>query len=429
MDRDMEGESSAKYEVRMNPLGRQSLGLSMSSRATAGLLETSSASGTQHDYRYSLLPNSKIYIRLLKLIAEGQEIVGSLEAFPISEAPSFCALSYAWGSDPPTSSFICDSARLPVTEHLITGMKRVRPHNPTPWIWVDAICINQIDNEEKADQIPLMQKIYSNAISVLAWLGETTEDTESALGQLEYIRDRLKVIPTIVVHGKDQYAKVGLPPVDDPIWKSLAEFLCRSWFLRLWVLQEVTLAKDIIFICGGQVLGLELLRSFNHEINRTGVYSYLLQGSNRFGKVTGNEFLRGLGANREVFSKSKLDPVFLLNRGRDLQVKEPVDRVYGLLGLMEPEIKKSLYMRNLFQLWKHRSFFVTDSGRIGLCSLSCKPGDIVCIFLSLNHTYVVRHVPEKSSVKLICSAYTDGVMYGEALGERDPARDEIFIID
>jgi hypothetical protein len=86
------------------------------------------------------------------------------------------------------------------------------------------------------------------------------------------------------------------------------------------------------------------------------------------------------------------------------------------------------YIANLPSIWRHRSFFVTESGHIGLCSQSCRPGDIVCIFLSLRHTYVVRKVPEKRSVKLISCAYTDGVMYREAFDGRDTALDETFII-
>ena len=89
----------------------------------------------------------------------------------------------------------------------------------------------------------------------------------------------------------------------------------------------------------------------------------------------------------------------------------------------------SPFARNLPTQWYNRSFFVTDSGRIGLCSRSCQPGDIVCIFLGAKHTYVLRKVPDKSSFTLVSCAYTDEVMYGEALDKRDPANDEMFIID
>ncbi|PMD32751.1 hypothetical protein L207DRAFT_518594 [Hyaloscypha variabilis F] len=88
-----------------------------------------------------------------------------------------------------------------------------------------------------------------------------------------------------------------------------------------------------------------------------------------------------------------------------------------------------LFISNQPTQWHNRSFFVTHFGFLGLCSRASQPGDIVCIFHSMEHPYILRKVPNKSSFTLISCAYCDGVMYGEALDLRDPAKDEIFIID
>jgi hypothetical protein len=64
------------------------------------------------------------------------------------------------GNQPPTSSFICGFARLAVTVHLLSGIQRVGRCDPTPWIWIDAICINQMNNEEIAGQTRL-RRSYS----------------------------------------------------------------------------------------------------------------------------------------------------------------------------------------------------------------------------------------------------------------------------
>jgi hypothetical protein len=53
-------------------------------------------------------------------------------------------------NQPPTSSFISGFARLAVSVHLLSGIQRVGRCDPTPWIWIDAICINQVNNEEIA---------------------------------------------------------------------------------------------------------------------------------------------------------------------------------------------------------------------------------------------------------------------------------------
>jgi hypothetical protein len=79
--------------------------------------------------------------------------------------------------------------------------------------------------------------------------------------------------------------------------------------------------------------------------------------------------------------------------------------------------------------WKHRCFFIADNGRIGLASKSSKPVDKIYILLSANTSFVLRHVKGVDSFTLIREAYVDGVMYGEALEERDEANDRVFIID
>jgi len=220
----------AKREEETNHLDQQSvLSIPPDIPSISSSFEMLTVS-TKQGYRYSLLLNPRTYIRLVKLTADGEEIVGSLEAFPVFEVPEFCALLYAWGDAPPTSIFICSSSRLPVTEHLLKGMKRVCRCNPTPWIWIDAICINQVDNKEKADQIPLMEKIYSLAQHVPIYLGEATRQTEEALDQLKHIRDCIQNANGPIFRGGSSHAEVGLPATEGPFWKTLADFYCRSWF-------------------------------------------------------------------------------------------------------------------------------------------------------------------------------------------------------
>ena len=82
-----------------------------------------------NDYRYAFLPDSKTHIRLLSFAADSEAVMGTMKDFPINAAPEFCALSYAWGDEPPSSSFICDGGRLAVTSHLLSGIQRIRNCN------------------------------------------------------------------------------------------------------------------------------------------------------------------------------------------------------------------------------------------------------------------------------------------------------------
>lgn len=74
----------------------------------------------------------------------------------------------------------CDSTHLKVTLNLATALQVLRLHNSPRVLWVDAVCINQAEKEEKSKQIPQMREIYASATSVLTWLGPSFPGVEKA---------------------------------------------------------------------------------------------------------------------------------------------------------------------------------------------------------------------------------------------------------
>jgi hypothetical protein len=127
------------------------------------------------------------------------------------------ALSYVWGgSDKPKSIFI-DNQYLDVTLNLHAALLRLRDHDIPRIIWVDAVCINQEDEQEKEHQIQCMAKIYGKASCVIVWLGERADDSDVAL---EAIRAAGKPTNT---SNKEMIQQAILP------------LLQRPWFRRIWV--------------------------------------------------------------------------------------------------------------------------------------------------------------------------------------------------
>jgi hypothetical protein len=86
-------------------------------------------------------------------------------------------------------------------------------------IWIDAICINQEDNDEKGQQVQSMAKIYAKASRVIVWLGEAAGDSDHAL---EVIRKA----------AEEQYTNSA---IDKPNQQSIFTLLERPWFQRIWV--------------------------------------------------------------------------------------------------------------------------------------------------------------------------------------------------
>ncbi|KAF2809375.1 HET-domain-containing protein, partial [Mytilinidion resinicola] len=81
------------------------------------------------------------------------------------------ALSYNWGSSTERIPILCDDAVIEVTCSLFTALNRLRDPVKTLTIWVDALCINQGDLEEKRQQVKMMRNIYAKANTITVWLG------------------------------------------------------------------------------------------------------------------------------------------------------------------------------------------------------------------------------------------------------------------
>src|SRR5438105_11370977 len=94
---------------------------------------------------------------------------------------TYHALSYAWGDQLSTETIECDGRELKVTRHLLEGLKSIHVITGISAIWVDAICINQEDDNEKASQVAKMHRIYREATSVVVWLGSSNDDSDLAM--------------------------------------------------------------------------------------------------------------------------------------------------------------------------------------------------------------------------------------------------------
>jgi hypothetical protein len=138
---------------------------------------------------FPLLPARKC-IRLLKIRAktsddDDEQLHGELHVVDLSDTHNFAALSYVWGSFArPTDTLQCGTASINITANCKDALQQFRKTH-TIFIWVDAICINQEDDEEKALQIPLMKDIYASADPTFIWLGQGTNGTKATF---EYLK-------------------------------------------------------------------------------------------------------------------------------------------------------------------------------------------------------------------------------------------------
>ena len=167
-------------------------------------------------------------IRLLRLLpSEDKNEVIQCQLFNCSLQESnerthpYEALSYVWGkSNQPCPIIHIEKHDLPVTPNLHEALLRLRHRYIERIIWVDAVCINQGNLEEKQQQIQFMAKIYSQANRVVVWLGETADNSEQALEEIHNLAG----------------GKVSTNSLNkETIQEAILALLQRPWFRRIWV--------------------------------------------------------------------------------------------------------------------------------------------------------------------------------------------------
>ncbi|KAE8358627.1 hypothetical protein BDV27DRAFT_163403 [Aspergillus caelatus] len=130
------------------------------------------------------------------------------------------------------------------------------PEGPQMWCWVDQICIDQSNLEERASQVSIMDQIYECASYTLIWLGLEDDDTEVAVETIQKLYSAKgdlihanEIIP-YTHQPKEIYAAANIPYVSLEEWKALATLFLRPYLRRLWVIQENILSDTCLGYCG-----------------------------------------------------------------------------------------------------------------------------------------------------------------------------------
>lgn len=255
-------------------------------------------------------------------------MVCELSKICLRDKPFYNALSYVWGDANPRKPIVVNSHPIQVTASLETALRHLRHEIEPSIIWVDAVCIDQSNNEERNAQVRLMGDIYRQAARVYLWIGEGNLESDNAFDSM----------PTIASGTLDDKARRGT----SSCYFSVGN---RSWFSRVWILQEMALAsEDPIIVCGSRQLPWFIFMSAWQVIAKE-LFSQAGQ-TRTVPDAAGNDDV-------EVLAKIKIDILDDLRTavqsglGEDLrklllisrtsESTDPRDRIYGLLGMMKAE--------------------------------------------------------------------------------------------
>ena len=244
----------------------------------------------------------------------------------------FEALSYAWGSTTDLVDIRIDGSNhglLSVTRNLSAALPYLRLADKDRVIWIDAICINQLDLVERALQVQLIAGIFRQATRVICWMGIESADSDLAILTIRKLSSKVDVDlqkqtirPT---SGKEaRWADFSKPfPFDAQIMHALSNFFGRPYFSRLWVFQEIRQAGDrAVLQCGSSTFQRQDLLVAN--------WCFMHKP---WKEPMSNEFKRRIELVRQMFYTNTTNLGLLIRRTANLNCSDPRDRVYALMGL------------------------------------------------------------------------------------------------
>jgi len=191
-------------------------------------------------------------IRLLQLpsgIGEDNQLVCT--PYDLRDTPSYYGISYCWGLAANHAKVRCNGQMLPISPDLLELLEYLdnfKREQDVNHFWIDQICIDQTNLDERSDQVQLMRHIYAKAHRTLIWLGPLDVNGDLVmLHILDHVTNLRESIPydrgNMTHVTEEQNAELGLPDLDSADWKAFQQFLKKPWFRRVWVIQEVALCK------------------------------------------------------------------------------------------------------------------------------------------------------------------------------------------
>jgi len=286
----------------------------MSTNNTSNSVSTDSTHVRQTaSTRYSpLLHNGDSFrlLRVLPSLRQGSPLRCELYTSSISrERDKYIAGSYVWGPPEPTMSILVNGEHFQVRDNLFRFLKAFRSRYQPQVIWLDAICINQDDVQERSHQVQEMKRIYSGAKCVYSWLGYDKPLPHSGMFNRQYMID----LYYRCMRDERQHARR----------KHRLEYISKAeYWSRMWIVQEFMLAQDMRLLLGRDKISYSKLKKIMLD-------GFLFDGWTETTKSKEDMFV--LIKDRDVVQRT-FEALFE-NYGM-LQRSVPLDGIFALLGLL-----------------------------------------------------------------------------------------------
>ncbi|KAH7333201.1 heterokaryon incompatibility protein-domain-containing protein [Rhexocercosporidium sp. MPI-PUGE-AT-0058] len=293
------------------------------------------------NYTYAPLDSTTQEIRLITLHPNTSltaPITITLSTTSLLTQPAYEAISYVWGDPTITTPITLDGIAVPVTTNLETALRHFRLSSEERILWADALCINQLDDLEKNVQVSMMGTIYRSCSKCLAWLGgDEHGDGEVTFAMIEEISSG-KSSPFVECADTDPHPKSWLT--------SLRKMMQKSYWSRIWVVQETILPLHVEYWCGRNTVDR---KTWIDACRPTG-YQCMAQSAKLCNECSlgliaflseAGSILSDSGASlAEAYSAS--NSIWALHHTSGLLCQDPLDKVYAVRSLTSPGFQAAI---------------------------------------------------------------------------------------
>ena len=305
---------------------------------------------------YSTLDPGLGQFRLLVLlpsIDETSQLECQLRLASFNDHESYEARSYVWGEPKFTTRIKLDKLPFLITPRLEEALRYLRRFDKPRVLWVDALCIEQGNNNERRYQVGLMRQIYSNCQSGLVWLGT---DKGGVLSRAMTLLTKMEGcdIESLGYDGDPWESGFGpqhaepepkiLYHLTQEDWDALKQILVENLvWKRVWIMQEISLAPKVLLISDRRSLDWSvvesLLRMGRHH---TDAYHHHFSHGTPITITSSFSTAQVIKTQRELCRQQANEAgsslVDVLSRFRSTLATDPRDKVFGLLGLTSNDL-------------------------------------------------------------------------------------------
>jgi hypothetical protein len=307
----------------------------------------SSSPGALGDQTYQYRALRDLEFRLVKILPERKtRIKCEIIHASLEDPPEYAAISYAWGDAGNTKRIELDGSLIPVAVSLYGALEALREKAGSVLLWVDALCIDQQNRDERSQQVQLMTSIYSTAKSVAIWLGPEEDDSALAIDLLQDVADQAGSPENVSCLIS---SRVGKPDLD-----ALVSLFERDYWRRLWVVQEIFNATSITVYCGSTKLPWSVYelcsRTFNKHRSDLDQSLPKARMGGRRSTISPNQFSYSqVLVYQGPSSLPALESYMDLKEGSLLEVmracrrklaSDAKDKLFGILGVLPDDVRK-----------------------------------------------------------------------------------------